>query len=426
MSEPLANGVISSGHASTSDGRHAPAPWQEALLAGLPYAFWALIALTSAISHGLGPTASQVGQVVKITLGGAFALSLVAALVFAWRRGWPHWSASWIGYVGLLGLSILGLALQALGAIRGDWWKWRASDIYLYLVVPFLLAIALYILALRDRLKFLLVLLPFLLLLWTLVLEFSVYPLRDIVTSVAWLGAALVATLIARTGQVRTGIWMALALSLAVGLTFSYTGTHHRALSPGTPIGYRSPPTFLDWLNLLIPTMLTTSLMLLEPLLLRRLRSFGQHTGTLGKWGFRLSAVGLFLLLAKNLVRSWWSVSGATFIRLEWGYEASKVFRFSLLEDVALIFYLAGAILFGVALVRIEMSIKKGTLLLLAFVLAIAPLTPVLPIINDSWHWPAVSQMWLTVAGLPWIALGAWLVSRRGVGSVSGAEGQPI
>jgi hypothetical protein len=389
-------------------------------------------AVTVAAAYGLIPSVSEGGQPIQIAGVGVFALGLIAALAIAWRQGWPRWSASWFGYAILLLVGLLAGALKALEPTLGSWMANNLGVAYFRLLAPLLMAIILCALALRNRLRFLLALLPLPVVLWTPLLEFSWYPLRTTVVLMAWLCAGGVAVLIARVGRVRTGVWLALAFNLVVGLAYTYTQTYHADFPPGAPAHYSLPPTLLDWLNRFALSALATSVVILEPLLVRRLRELGRRSGPLGKlgrspvgayatMGFRLSLVGLVLLLAAELTASWWFGSGSMFIRIAWSREAAEGFQPSTLAYVAMLLCLSGVIFFGAALARTGTSIKEGGLLFLAFVLIAMPLILALPIAYNLWDMRAINRVWGYVLGLPWLALGLWLVTRRNVGRVSDA-----
>lgn len=423
MSEIMENAVAPSDTPSASEEFHAPAPWREALLTGLPHALMALTvqAVVIAAAYGLIPSVNEGGRPIQITGVGVFALGLIAALVIAWQRGWPRWSASWFGYAILLLVGLLVGALKALEPTLGSRMANNLGVAYFRLLAPLLLAIILFVLALRNRLRFLLALLPLPVVLWTPLLEFSWYPLRTVVVLMAWLCAGGVAVLIARSGRVRTGVWLALTFNLLVGLAYTYTRTYHADFPPGAPAHYSLPPTLLDWLNRFAPGALATSVVILEPLLVRRLRKLGRRSGPLGMLGFRLSLVGLVLLLAADLTASWWFGSGWTFIIRAWGYEVAKGLPLSVLAYVAMSLCFSGAISFGAALLKTGPSIEEGGSLFLAFVLVVMPLILALPIAYNLWDIRAINRVWGYVLGLPWLALGLWLVTRRNIGRVSGA-----
>jgi hypothetical protein len=421
MNEKIENAAVPSDNPPALLDRYAPAPWREALLAGLPHALVALTFQAAAVAtaHGLIPSASEGGSVIEIVLVAAFSLSIVAAMAIAWRRGWPRWSASWFGYAFLLLVLPLGSALQEWKMPLGSWrLMLLLPDAYIRLLVPLLLAAMLFALGLRNRSRFLLTVLPLLLLLWMPMLEFSWYPLRTVVVLVAWLGAALAAVLIARAGNVRAGAWMALALNLVVGLAYTYVPTYHAQFPPGAPAHYSLPPTFLDWLNRFAPGMLATSVVILEPLLVRRLWVLGRRSGALGTLGFRLSLVGLVLLLAADLTASWWFGSGWMSIIRAWGYGVARGLPLSVLAYVAMFLCFSGAISFGAALLRTRPSIEEGASLFLVFALVVMPLILALPIAYNLWDIRAIPKIWGYVVGLPWLALGVWLITRRSVGRV--------
>jgi hypothetical protein len=78
---------------------HGRGTWQEAILAGLPHLLFAICA-------GLPPLAQAlVGSPHSLGFEPLFWLAalVIATLLFAGRRGWPRWSASWIGYGMLFG-----------------------------------------------------------------------------------------------------------------------------------------------------------------------------------------------------------------------------------------------------------------------------------------------------------------------------------
>jgi hypothetical protein len=423
--ETMENGVAPAPayEASAREVHHTPLPWGEAVLAGVPHVLVALTiqALTVAGAFGLIPSAREGGPPFQPAGVGVFVLGLVVAMGIARRQGWPRWSASWLGYVLILLIGLVAGALKALEPAVGDWISTNLENAYASLLLPLLLTIALCALALRDRLRFLLALLPIPVLLWTPMLEFSWYPLRTVVVLMAWLVAAGVAVLIARAGRVRTGVWMALALNLVVGLAYTYTRTYHADFPPEAPAHYSLPPTFLDWVNRFTLSALATSAVVLEPLLVRRLRKLGRRTGSLGVLGFRLFLVGLVLLLAAELAASWWFGSGFVFIRLAWGRGAAEGFQPSTPAYVAMLLCLSGVISYGAALVQTRPPIEEGAALFLAFVLAVAPLILAWPMAYERWDIRAISRIWGYALGVPWVTLGIWLVTRQSAGSISGA-----
>jgi len=241
-----------------------------------------------------------------------------------------------------------------------------------------------------------------------------------IIILAAWLAAGLVAILVARSGSVRAGVWMELALGLVVGLTYTYVRTYHAQLPPSAPEHYWLPPTLHDWLNRFAPGMLATFVVLLEPLLLRRLWVLGRRSGVLGVWGFRLALAGLMLLLAAALTAGWWFLSNAATIKFIWGHEAAKGSWFGMLVYPAILLCLAGVVLLSTRAVRTGLLIGEISSLFLAFLLIIMPVVAALPMAFGFWDVRTMSRTWAYVVGLPWLLLGSWLVTRPVAGFVSG------
>jgi hypothetical protein len=414
--------VFSSDVPPTLEDRHAPVPWREALLAGLPHALVALIILAVGVGRPIMPSPRQVYSVIEIVLGATFILSVVVAMVVAWRRGWPRWSASWFAYAFLLLMFPLGSVLDQWKVPLGSWrLMLLLPGVYFRLLVPLLLVAMLYASVLRNRLKVLLIVLSLMPLSWGLVLEFTSYPIRLVVMFVAWLCVALVAVLIARSGSARIGVWMVLALTLVVGLAYTYIRTYYVQFPPDAPEHYRLPPTLLDWLNRFALVMLATSVLVLEPLLVRRLWVLGQRSGAMGVLGFRLALVGLMLLLAADMTASWWFASGSGIIKLIWGYGAAKGLWLNVLAYLAILFYFSGVVTLGTAVVQAGPVLEEIASLLLVFALIIMPLIAALPIVYDLWDIRTIPKIWGYVVGLPWLSLGTWLVTRRSTGRVSRA-----
>jgi hypothetical protein len=417
MGEAMENVVVSSDNPSALEESHAPVPWREALLAGLPHALVALTYQAAFVATASGLL--TVGTSITIVVGVLLALSTAAAMVIAWRRGWPHWSASWFAYAFLL------LALSLRGAL--EQWKlplgsWRLMlllpGLYFRLLVSLALAVIILVLGLRHRLRFLLAVLPLVLLLWRPVLEFV--PIRSVVELVSWLCAAGVAVLIARAGSVRRGTWMALGLSLGVGLAYTYAQTYHAQFPSSAPAHYHAPPTLLDWWNRLAPGVLAGAVLILEPLLVWRLRVLGRRGGRMGRLGFGVSLAGMILLLAADLMASWWFRQGSGVISLAWGPEVAKSMWIIVPACLAILLCVMGAAILGAGLARAELLVEERTALFVIFVLILMPVIAALPLISGFWDIRTISRIWLYVVGLPWLALGVRLVTRRSTGRLSG------
>jgi len=403
-------------HALSDEGTcHAASPWREAVLAGVPHVLLALTiqAVSVALAHGWFPVVADDARTLQGVGGGVFVVGLAAALLIAWRQDWPRWSSSWLGYVPLLLMLLVLGALKLLESALGDWMVNNLGNAFVRLLGPLVLATGAFALALRDRRQFLLAVLPAVILGWSYLMEFTSPAVRAFVSLLAWLGVAGVAVLIARVGGVRSGLWITLAFSLTVGLLFTYARTYHASFPPGAPAHYDQPPTLLKWLSRFAPHALGASVLMLEPLVVQRLRDLSGRSGRLGALGFRLCLVGLLLLLVAELTASWWLGSGSMFVRLAWGPVAANGFEPSVPAYAAGLLCLSGVVCLGLGLGRDRPSLLEGTSLLAAFLLTAAPFVLALPMAYGVWDTRGVSRMWMYGLGVPWLALGVWLIAGR-------------
>jgi hypothetical protein len=148
-----------------SDTTRAGGTWGEAALAGLPHVLFPLIAAISPIARYLKLVQINEDTAAMWAFADAAMLAfpgvIVVMLIFAWRRRWPRWAASWIGY----GLIIAWIAPFGLG---GGYTvtSWLASQMptalaNLFFFAQILLSFGVgFLLAGRDRLSGLLVALP--------------------------------------------------------------------------------------------------------------------------------------------------------------------------------------------------------------------------------------------------------------------------
>lgn len=174
------------------------------LLAGLPHLLYPLsLFLPLITSAGLGlPVTARPAQFT-------FWFITAVVLVFAWSRGWPRWSSSWIGYA-------LVFALEQFNAIGFEGWGAR----FVFIIWLVLTGFTLLRMSRRDWLSCLLVILPVtpMWLWWTSI------PATEGILAKAMLFASIgVSVFVAVAAVVRIGRWqtaalMLLAVLLAVGL----------------------------------------------------------------------------------------------------------------------------------------------------------------------------------------------------------------
>jgi hypothetical protein len=213
---------------------------------------------------------------------------------------------------------------------------------------------------------------------------------------------------------------MALGLSVLVGLAYTTARTMYARFPADAPAHYHLPPTALDWWNRLSPGILASAVLILEPLLVRRLSVLGRRSGWMGRLGFRLSLAGLMLLLAADLTASWLTPSGFAVIRLVRGYEAASSLWFTVPAALGGLLSLAGAGILAAAGRGGRMRDEMAPLLLV-FVLTVVPIAVALPLASGFWDLRTFPRIWGYVVGVPWLGAGIWLVTRRSGGRASRA-----
>jgi hypothetical protein len=199
-----------------------PGTWREAALAAFPHLFWGIVI-------GLGKLDQVIfSRSVLETLGYLyvpiailFFLLTASVLLFAWKRGWPVWSATWYGYAAWGVVVCISLANELLGLTES--WIFNNAFILLSLLAMLLGYLALFR---RDRLKALLAAFFLLPVLSTATLEFVPDPVEGLLGLLFGLSAALASGWIVRLGAWRFGLGLALALNLLAGVFLSYVSVY--------------------------------------------------------------------------------------------------------------------------------------------------------------------------------------------------------
>jgi len=210
---------------------YLPTPWWQAVLAGLP--------------HLLYPLSIEVPSLVRVLttlsvsfyfLRNIFWVLVVVAIVFGWRRKWPRWSASWVGYGLLLVFDVtLNTAQSYYGALLEN------LVVLIWLVLT---AAVFFWMARRDWLSGLLVVLPVAPMFLTYI---GLDGVKGTVPEALYFIAVglllmLVVIAIVRTGNLRAGIWLVLAAFIVITLPLSYATTYHS----NVPVRFAYVPTVSD------------------------------------------------------------------------------------------------------------------------------------------------------------------------------------
>lgn len=204
---------------SSVDNAHGS--WRDPFLAGAPHLLFALFVGMEMFFHN-----ATAYPLIRTWMGIFIIIVFFAAAAYAWRQKWPLWSASWYGYWSWLGVIFFVMGMISLNAKLQVFVEWKLS-IALLLFALFLLVAGLFRLFRANRFKGLLAalfLMPVLLPL--MVMEF----VPDAIKGYLMLGAggvsALVAALIVRLRNWRSGVWLALGGNLIMGIAHSYVGVY--------------------------------------------------------------------------------------------------------------------------------------------------------------------------------------------------------
>lgn len=269
-----------------------PGSEREAGLAAFPHAWLAL--WFAWMASGLTDDDLSLAM-----MPGVLGVLLIPALVIAWRGGWPRWSLSW-GAAWLLGA--LALATQVITV----WWpamllSQRLAEGVFWTLIGLALPATLLGLAQRDRVRALLLAIPFGQLLWIPVLEFVSNHLRNPLQALSWALAAAVAFCLVRGGSVRLGVAGTLALTTATGVAYAVARTYFNTYPSGgiwVRPGYWLLP---ELLYNLVPNWVALAALLIGPILAGALWRLGRAGGAFGRAGVWLTMTGLTLAVLGNV-----------------------------------------------------------------------------------------------------------------------------
>ena len=197
------------------------APWWQAVLAGLP--------------HLLYPLSIEIPSLVRVLYSGTvriyylnevFWVLVVVALVFGWRRKWPRWSASWVGYGLVMAFEFMINTYQTYyGSLLEN------IVVLIWLVMT---AAVFFWMARRDWLSGILVILPVAPMFFTYI---GLDGVKGTVPEGLYFMAVgllmmVVVMAIVRTGNLRASIWLVLAAFIVISLPVSYATTYYSNRPP--------------------------------------------------------------------------------------------------------------------------------------------------------------------------------------------------
>lgn len=388
--------------------------WGEALLAALPYLMFGIFEVIGTLLAEFGVISLENKGMAVLNFAGfvSLAAAVLITVVFAWRRGWPLWSASWylVYVLPLLGL-LIWLANQAfdpysaLGQISG------------FLIGTLFIAGVLYTITRLDRLRGMLAALPILFLLWLPNLEQTPlniipFPIHIGVTAAAAAIVAFGVIAMVRIRDWRSGFWIVLGTIMTVGLLYSYVGIYHGGTLPNVAPG----PSPVEVLKSFLPQYLAASSILVGPLFAKMFRKTGRSSATAGRVAYHLLLLGLLAVIVANLVGVSLSIQGFA------GDTRTVYTTLGWVINAALVAYAAGSLVLYFSARRSGALPDPAEVLLLTILPVAMPLTIILPVLSATrpmtplYGFPvvwALPQALVLGAGLAWLLLSAWLVTRR-------------
>lgn len=195
-----------------------PGSARAALMAGLPHLLTGL--LISAGKLGLFDR-YPVPPTAIIGIAGGLALAVLGVLAFAWRAGWPLWSASWYLYGTCVPLLIFGIAIESLNLDR----SYRYTNA-LFVAWMLLCIVGYFVIISRSKLHGLLSVAALFPLLAVSMLEFIPNPVEGWLTIGVGLAMALAAYGVVRAGTLGLGLAVVLGLNQVVGIAWAYVSEY--------------------------------------------------------------------------------------------------------------------------------------------------------------------------------------------------------
>jgi len=363
-----------------------PPSWWETVMAGFPYFFFALIVTSSALLFLFG---QATGLFVSLLFSYGFIFLLLSVLIAAWWRGWPVWSAAWLGFLFFIFL-VLFLPGQLFNFLDQP-----AQMLVSEVGLPLLWMAVLYVLLTRWPRSGLVAMLPTFGITWLLYLEFVQESVSLVVMAVTWVWLGIVAIVLLRWRHHDWDVWLLYLAAMTTGVIYIFVGHFltEVPLGDGTFAGMGE-----DLLSELIPVLIP----LAGILLLHTLRWLSQMNGRTVVIGYRLMLAGVLL----------------TFIGLNTRLMMSRQLNFSWPGNLA--FWFTAVLLLGCLLLvvsvgllaknRKQWSIASGWLFWLLIILLL-----LLPLLTNV-RWLGIAygygQMWLIsrLMSIFWLVAAAWLI----------------
>lgn len=410
MKEEIQISANPQNHEPAAGGRLRAASWGEVLLAILPFV---LILLAEGlpkllVTSGVLSYENAAMRILTIAMTIVLVACLLAALILAWRRGWPPWSSTWYLF---FSVPLLLLAVGLWSWVRqGRFNSTITQEDVMFLWVPLLVAVLLYLVTRLHPLRGLLAALPIIYLLWHPNLEFVPDSIELAIITLSILLICLTIAFVLCRGNWRLGLFAVLGMNLAVGALFAYAGIYHGGTLPFVAPG----PNLVEVLRSLIPQYLATSAIVLGPLYAWRFRQKGKSAGRGGVIAYHLVLAGLLLVIMANLAGLAWTM------QVDAPSQASNAVVSLLI--LGLVVYAAGVVWLYRCVLPARAAAGWVQAILLALLPLGIPLIFMLPFI--TWKWPmsplyGIPLLWVVPhavslsLGMLWLVLSTWVVTRE-------------
>jgi hypothetical protein len=248
-------------------GEGQPGSWGAAFLGGLPHL---LMGLLIGIGKLLSTTTYQLSGTISFIVGISLALLVATMLTYAWRRGWPLWSASWYGYGLWVFMAIAAYGISELNLHE----SWRYTNI-LFLGWLALWGIGYLYLFFHDQLRALLAIFFFIPLLGVMMLEFIPNAIEGWLAIALGVLTALTAATIIRLGSYRITLGLVIGVNLVAVFTLAYIGEYQiKDLPPNIPA---HTPKLSNFFELLAFYTFLALILMGTPFLIQSLVNFGRR-----------------------------------------------------------------------------------------------------------------------------------------------------
>jgi len=391
----------------------APSGWKEALLTALPFLWISLSGLVT-LSYGLGwlQYETKLSGVISTIFAVAVALTGIGLLVYAWRKGWPRWSASWM-VLWLIGLIALSTGLPTS--------LWKPGQLFYEYLQPFLwgsiillIAYLLYRVFRQDAIKGLLAALPLMGIIWLPLSESVPDDLEGVITLSTWLLLAVGAVIVLRAKSFALALGVTLGVIAIHGLPYAYEGIYH-----GGYLNYAAPgPSFQQVLRCYLPYLVSASILVIGPSFGRFYFYLGLGSGPPGRRLYRLVLLGILLMLIANILTNIVQTSDA----LQAVWRSSRLIL-NLLNWLGALIFFTGFVWLGIV-ARRQQALPSTGLMVLLFILSLLLPGMLLMTLHYGFRWPVQVPFYdigylysypefpVYGYGLVWMALSAWLVVR--------------